>query len=138
MADQGVSMELAEFGQLVPAEHDNENVVRVYFKWEGRCPAGNDCMKKAWPKLKKQLWGYGDWTQVIGLVHKHLTSSSYHMMSDKDAHKCIDQFIVSDQPMMQYTETFEEREAYRSWKRDVEGKMSQEDVDVASALQIVL
>ena len=132
-------MPLEEFGQHVPREHDDEDAERLYYKWEGRCPAGNDCMKKSWRKLKKQFWGYGNWTQVIELVHQHLTSSSYHMMSDKDAHKCIDQFIVSDQPMMQYTETFEEREAYRAWKQDVDSKIDNSEgtgKDVASALRM--
>ena len=52
MSDQGVSMDLAEFGQYVPREHDSDGIVRRYYKYEGRCPAANDCMCKAWPNLK--------------------------------------------------------------------------------------
>ena len=36
MSDQGVSMDLAEFGQYVPREHDDEEIVRVYYENEGR------------------------------------------------------------------------------------------------------
>ena len=128
-------MPLEEFGQHVPREHDDEHIERLYCKWEGRCPCANDCMKRAWPKLKPKLWGYGHWTEVIEKVHKHLTDSSYHMMTEIDAHRCIDEFVLRENPIVQYTEGFEEREAYRVWKHDVDSKMSQ-DVDVASALRM--
>ena len=36
MSDQGVSMDLAEFGQYVPRELDDEEIVRDYYKYEGR------------------------------------------------------------------------------------------------------
>ena len=36
MSDEGVSMDLAEFGQYVPRELDDEEIVRDYYKYEGR------------------------------------------------------------------------------------------------------
>jgi hypothetical protein len=131
-------MEQFASSQFVPQEHDDRSV-RIYCKWEGRCPAANDCMHKAWPKLKKQLWQYGgDGEAVRDMVLNHLTASTYHQLSNADAERCIDQVQADSSPLMQYEETYDEREAYRIWKKDVGNKIEDSQgtgKDIASALR---
>ena len=114
-----MSMEDFSKKQYVPEECD-DGTERLYWKWEGRCPAGNDCMNKSWPKLKKGLWCYGDDGQEVrDMVLNHLTTSPYHQLSERDAQECLEHFEAGEEPLMMYSESKEERDAYRTWKGNV-------------------
>ena len=120
-----MSMEDFSKKQYVPEECD-DGTERLYWKWEGRCPAGNDCMNKSWPKLKKGLWCCGDDGQKVrDMVLNHLTTSPYHQLSESDAQECLEQFEADEEPLMMYSESKEERDAYRTWKGNVEVKLAQ-------------
>ena len=75
-------------------------------------------MHKAWPKLKKQLWQYGETgDEVRQMVFNRLTNATYHQLSQADAEDCLAQCEADDDPpLVQYEETVEERDAYRFWK----------------------
>ena len=72
------------------------------------------------------------------MVLNHLTTSTYHQLSNADAERCIDQVQADSSPLMQYEETYDEREAYRIWKKDVGNKIEDSQgtgKDIASALR---
>ena len=100
--------------QYIPADVDDHST-RPYWKWEGGCPAENDCRQKSFPKLKAQLWSYDSPEAVRDLVHHHLTTSSHHELSPEDAHECIDKFLEQEDAIFSYEETFDHREACRMW-----------------------
>ncbi len=100
--------------QYIPADVDDHST-RPYWKWEGRCPAENDCRQKSVHKLKAKLWSYESPEAVRDLVHHHLTHSSRHELSSQDADDCIDTFLAQEDAIFRYEETFEHREACRKW-----------------------
>ena len=124
--------------------HFNSNLLLIfskgYYKWEGRCPAGNDCMNKSWPKVKKELWAYGEKgiDDVRDKVVHHLTTSSYHELRKDDAWDCMLQFEKEEEPIVQCEETVEERDAYRGWKDALVEKLAQRKGDAASEITTAL
>ncbi len=100
--------------QYIPADVDDHST-RPYWKWEGRCPAENDCRQKSVHKLKAKLWSYESPEAVRDLVHHHLTHSSHHELSREDAHEWIGTFLEQEDAIFSYEETFDHREACRMW-----------------------
>ena len=100
--------------QYIPA-HVDDHSPRMHWKWEGRCPAENDCRQKTSKKLKAKLWSYESGDAVRDMVHHHLTHSSHDELSSEDADDCIDAFLAQEDAMFTYEETFDHREACRKW-----------------------
>ena len=100
--------------QYIPADVDDHSA-RPYWKWEGRCPAENDCRQKSFHKLKAKLWSYDSGDAVRAMVHHHLTHSSHHELTSEDADDCIGTFLAQEDAIFSYEETFEHREACRKW-----------------------
>ena len=100
--------------QYIPADVDDHST-RPYWKWEGRCPAENDCRQKTFKKLKAKLWSYDSGDAVRAMVHHHLAHSSHHELTSEDADDCLDTFLAQENSIFTYEETFEHREACRKW-----------------------
>lgn len=98
-------------------------------------------MAKAWPKLKKELWAYGEdgADEIRKKVKHHLLVSTYHELSKQDAQTCMEQFEASEGPIVQYEETMEERDTFRTWKDGMVEKLNQrqssDGKDIASVLR---
>ena len=103
----------------IPRSKDDQST-RPYWKWEGKCPLHEQCewSKKSWPNVWKISYQSHD--HCISQIATHLTRTPLHKMHGRwlqmaDAEQICTSWVDEHFNVVEYWETFEDREELRDW-----------------------
>ncbi len=103
----------------IPRSKDDQST-RPYWKWEGKCPLHEQCewSKKSWPNIWKISHQSHD--HCISQIATHLTRTPLHKMHGRwlqmaDAEQICTSWVDEHFNVVEYWETFEDREELRDW-----------------------